>query len=254
MVAASVGFQCPECVREGSRSVRTPRTMAGGLLPARVGRVTFTVIGLNVAFFVVTLATGGTTGPFFEWGAMLARSATNGQGQVLTGVADGAYWRLLTAAFLHEGILHIAFNMYALYIFGPLLEKYLGVGRFIAMYVSVAIASSVVVYFLSAPNALTIGASGAVFGLFAVALVLLHHQGQNVQYLLVLLGLNAVISLTGNISWQGHLGGFLAGLILGAAFAYAPRDKRALVQVSVFGAMWVAIVVGVVVRTGQLSA
>lgn len=250
---ASVGFHCPSCVTEGAKTVRAPRTIAGGVVSANVGVVSFVLIGLNVAAYLVTLATGGNDGGFFQHGAMLPQSAINISGQELTGVDDGAYWRLLTAAFLHGSVLHIAFNMYALYLFGPFVEKALGTVRFIAAYLTTALVASVFVYWLSEPRGLTIGASGAVFGLFGMALMLLLRAKQDVTTLLVLLAINGAISLQGSISWQGHLGGFVAGCVLGAAFAYAPRDRKQLVQVAVFAAVWIAMIVAIVVRTGQLT-
>ena len=250
---ASVGFHCPSCVTEGAKSVRAPRTIAGGAIASRPGLVSMVLIGLNVAAFVLTLATGGNGGELFQHGAMLPQSAVNSSGDVLTGVDDGAYWRLLTSAFLHQNLLHIAFNMYALYLFGPFVEQALGRVRFIAAYLTTAIAASVFVYWLSEPRGLTIGASGAVFGLFAMALLLLLRAKQDVTTLLVLLAINAVISLQGNISWQGHLGGFVAGCVLGAAFAYAPRERKQLVQVLVFTAVWIGMIAAIVIRTGQLS-
>jgi len=239
---ASVGFHCPSCVSEGAKSVRTPRTMAGGAISAYDGLVSKILIGLNVVAYIAQLATEDKAGSVFQRGAMQSYA-----------VADGDYWRLLTAAFLHASLLHIAFNMYALYLFGPFAEKALGTVRFIAAYVTAAIASSVFVYWLEKPEVATIGASGAVFGLFGLVLVLLLKAKQDVRTLLVLLAINAVISLQGNISWQGHLGGFVAGCLLGAAFAYAPRDRRRAVQVAVFAVLWVAMVVAVVIRTGQLN-
>jgi membrane associated rhomboid family serine protease len=203
--------------------------------------VSMTLIGLNVVAYLVTLATGGQGGKFFENGAMWSY-----------GVADGDYWRLLTSAFLHESVLHIAFNMYALYLFGPFVERALGTWRFIAAYLTAAMVGSVFVYLLSDPRILTIGASGAIFGLFGIALILLLRAKQDVRTLLVLLAINAFISLQGNISWQGHLGGFVAGCALGAAFAYAPRDRKTQVQVLALAAMWIGIVVAIVVRTSQL--
>ncbi len=239
---ASVGFHCPECVSEGAKTVRAPRTVAGGAVSANVGIVSFVLIGLNVVAYIAQLATENKTGSVFQRGAMQSYA-----------VADGDFWRLLTAAFLHGSLLHIAFNMYALYLFGPFVEKALGTVRFVAAYFTTAIASSVFVYWLENPAVPTIGASGAVFGLFGLALMLLLKAKQDVTTLIVLLAINAVISLQGNISWQGHLGGFVAGCILGAAFAYAPRDRKQLVQVLVIGAVWVAIIVSTVIRTGQLS-
>ena len=254
MNQASVGFQCPTCVAEGAKTVREPRTAAGGLLPKQAGLVTMIIIGVNVAIFLVTYVTGRSSSEVFLQGAMLSESALAQNGEVLTGFAQGAWWRPVTSAFLHENILHILFNMYALYIFGPMLEQMLGVRRFVAMYLTTAIGASAVVYVLSNPFGLTIGASGAVFGLFAVALLMLIRRGQDVRFLLVLLALNAVLSLQGGISWQGHLGGFVTGAVLGLAFAYAPRDKRTIVQVGAFAVVWVAIVAAFALRTAQLAA
>jgi membrane associated rhomboid family serine protease len=250
---ASVGFQCPSCVAEGAKSVRAPRTIAGGAVSADVGMVSMVLIGLNVVAFLLTLATGGNDGGLFQHGAMLAESRPNANGELLKGVADGAYWRLLTSAFLHEGILHIAFNMYALYLFGPFVEHALGRARFIAAYLTMSVGASVFVYWLSEPFVLTIGASGAIFGLFGMALILMLKAKQDVSTLLVLLAINAFISTQGNISWQGHLGGFVVGCVLGVVFAYAPRDRRTQVQTVAMVAVWIGIVAAVVLRTSQLT-
>ncbi|MCW2838710.1 MAG: hypothetical protein JWR55_193 [Aeromicrobium sp.] len=240
---ASVGFQCPSCITEGVKSVRQPRTIAGGAISGREGIVSMILIGLNVAAYVVQVATGDVSGDVFQEGAL--------QGYA---VADGEYWRLLTSAFLHGSVLHLLFNMYALYLFGPFVERALGTTRFIAAYLTSAMAGSVAAYLLTDPVVGTIGASGAVFGLFGLALLLLLRAKQDVRTLLVLLAINAFISVAGsNISWQGHLGGFVGGVALGAAFAYAPRDRKTLVQVLVFAGLWVVMIGAIVVRTLDLT-
>ncbi|MCL3817161.1 rhomboid family intramembrane serine protease [Aeromicrobium wangtongii] len=242
MREASVGFQCPSCIAEGAKTVRQPRTIAGGTVSGTAGRVSMILIAINVAAYVAQLATGNRSGEIFQQGAL--------QGYV---VADGDYWRLITSAFLHGSLLHLLFNMYALYLFGPFVEQALGRVRFIAAYLTAAVAGSVTAYVLAGPLVVTIGASGAVFGLFAMALLFLLRAKQDVRTLLVLLGINAFISVAGaNISWQGHLGGFVAGAVLGAAFAYAPRDRRTLVQVAVFAALWIVMIVAIVVRSSEL--
>lgn len=240
---AAVGFQCPSCLAEGAKSVRQPRTIAGGAIPGRDGIVSMVLIGLNVVVFLLQLATGDTDGDVYQQGAM--------QGYV---VADGDYWRLLTSAFLHAGVTHLLFNMMALYLFGPFVERALGTVRFIVAYVTAAVVGSVFVYVLTEPNVVTIGASGAVFGLFGMALLLLLKAKQDVTTLLVLLAINAFISIAGsNISWQGHLGGFVAGVVIGAAIAYAPRERRQLVQVGVLALLWIAAVAAIVVRTSDIT-
>lgn len=253
MREAAVGFQCPACVESGKAKVRQPTTFAGAKLSAGAGTISLALIGINVVLFIAQLATGGKGSPLFLRGAMLGLTALDpDSGELLTGVADGGYWRLVTSAFLHSGVLHIAFNMYALYLFGPFVERILGTVRFIGAYLTMAVISSVFVYWLSNPLAITIGASGAIFGLFGMALILLIRAKQDVRMLLVLLVLNALISMQGNISWQGHLGGFAAGVALGAVFAYAPRAQRALLQVVTFAGLWIGVVAAVIIRTNLL--
>lgn len=246
MRTASVGFQCPDCVAEGSRTVRQPRTLGGGLVPGSAGRVTVVLIAINAVVFLI--ATAARTQEFFAQTVMLTECSPPACFGY-SGVDDGGWWRLITSVFLHTSVLHILFNMYALWLFGPLLERYLGYARFLALYLTCGVAGSVAVLYLSDPDRPTLGASGAIFGLFGAAMVILHARGENVSQLLLLLGINLVITFTvSNISWQGHLGGLAAGLALGAVFAYAPRGRRTTVQLLAFGALWVAMLAAVAVH------
>lgn len=250
MQEASVGFQCPECVQRGQKAVRSPRTLAGGAVPSRPGQVSLVIIGLNVAVFVLTDLVQNSAIP--AAGVMAAYDVLDA-GTIYPGVLEGGYWRLLTSAFLHAGILHIVVNMYALYLFGPFAERALGTRWFIATYLTMAVVASVFVYWLSDPRGFTVGASGAVFGLFGLVLVLLIRAGQDVRLLLVLLAVNAVISFRAEISWQAHLGGFLTGLAIGLAIALPARERRVLVQRAVMAALWVGVVGAVAVRTAVLA-
>lgn len=235
---AAVGFQCPSCVAEGVKSVRQPRTMAGGAVSANAGRVSFALIAINVAMFLGQLASAG--------------AVTIAGRMDVVGVANGEIWRLLTGEFLHANPIHLALNMFALYLFGPAAEHALGSARFVAAYLTMAVAASTLVYLLNAPP--TVGASGAIFGLFGLVFVLLLKSGQDVRSLLVLLVINGLISLQANISWQAHLGGFLTGVALGAVFAYAPRASRTLWQSLAFLAIWAVIIVSVVGHTAALTS
>jgi len=242
MRPASVGFHCPDCVAEGARTQRQPRTVGGGFVPQTPGRVTIALIAVNVVVFV--LARFGST-EIYAQTVMLPDCAPRRCG--VSGVDQGAWWRLITSVFLHTELLHILFNMYALWIFGPVLERFLGYARFLALYLTCGIAGSVVVLYFSPEGQGTLGASGAIFGLFGTAIIMMRARGMDVTSLLVLLGINLVITFTvPNISWQGHLGGLLAGLMFGAVFAYAPRAHRNLVQGLAFGGLWAAMIALVV--------
>lgn len=257
MHSASVGFQCPECVRAGRRTTRSPRTTGGGLLPSRVGTVTWSLIGLNVLAYVAMWVTPTEVKGWSEvehYGVLIPVGTTFSDVGHVGGVADGQYWRLLTAAFLHASILHILFNMYALAIFGPIMEQALGAVRFLALYFTTAIASSVTVYWLGPLHQPTVGASGAIFGLFGATFAVMTKRRLDLSPLIMLLLINLFITFAvPNISWQGHVGGLLSGLALGGALMYAPRKHRNLVQAAVFVAFWLGMIALVVARTNALS-
>jgi membrane associated rhomboid family serine protease len=148
-------------------------------------------------------------------------------------------WRFLTTTFLHSQgmILHLGFNAYLLWILGTQVEAALGRLRMLALFTVSALGGTVMVTLLSSRTELSwvtgvIGASGAVFGLAGAFLVMLRRLRRDPRQIIVFLVLNAVLGfVVSGISWQGHIGGFAAGAALGAVYAYAPRERRALVGV-----------------------
>lgn len=254
MRTASVGFQCPVCVAEGAAQTRTARTAFGGRVDIQTSALTVALIAINIVVFFAVRASGGITGDIGRRIVEIPDSSRYAPFLHFEGVAQGAYWQLVTATFTHFEILHLAMNMIGLWIFGSLLEHQLGRWRFLALYLLTGIVGSVAVYLL-APDAVTYGASGSVFGLFGAAFVLLRKQGRDVTQLLVLLVLNLFISFTvPNISWQAHIGGLVAGLALGGVFAYAPRDKRTLLHVAALSGLTLICIAVVALRTANLTA
>jgi membrane associated rhomboid family serine protease len=262
MRQASVGFHCPECVREGARSTRQPRTAYGGLRQSASGRATLGLIAANVVVFLLVAATGGSTSDLLTRLWLLPADSCGrrvpGLGCVeqIQGVAGGAWWQLLTTIFTHVDLWHIGFNMVALYILGPQLELLLGRARFLALYLLSGLVGSAAVYWLAGEHAPTVGASGALFGLMAALLIVAVRVRGNVQGLMVLVGINLVITVLGRgfISWQGHLGGFVGGLLLALVLAYAPRRHRTVWQVAGLTLVAVAVVAAVAARTLVLTA
>ena len=260
MHPAAVGFQCPDCVKEGARTTRQARTPYGGVRRAGGPLVTWVLLGLNVLVFLAISSTGGNRSRVLSTLGLLPTSVGfpdpgSAQGYyVARGVADGAYWQLLTAAFTHVEIWHIAVNMMTLYFLGPQLELVLGRLRFAALYLLSGLVASVSVYWLSPEASLTVGASGALFGLMGALLVLAFKVRGNVQGVLSFLALNGVITVLGAqyISWQGHLGGLVGGVLLGLVMVYAPRERRGLVQVMGTGLVLALILAAVFVRTVML--
>ena len=251
MRSASVGFQCPECVSEGNRSVRSARTVFGGQVTSGAARVTQGLIGLNVLVFLV----GAGVADRVERFGNLALALSAQPPPHLIGVSQGEYYRLVTAAFLHAGLLHILFNMFALAQIGPLLEQALGRARFLTLYLLSAIGGSVAGYVLAPPNQPSVGASGAIFGLFGAYYVVVRRLGGETGSIVVLLVINLAITFTvPSIDWRAHLGGLVTGAVLAAAFAYVPRGPRqTLLQVGAVAAVVVVLVVAVVLRTAQLT-
>jgi membrane associated rhomboid family serine protease len=258
MNPASVGFQCPECVKEGARSTRQGRTAYGGVRPATPGRVTLTLIALNVLVFVLVQATGGGNGTALPRLALIPVGdiyLVDGRPTMVDGVSDGAVWQLVTAMFTHVQLWHIGFNMLALYILGPQLEMVLGRARFLALYLLSGLTGSAFVYWLAEERSVTVGASGAIFGLMAALLIVAVKVRGDVQALLTLVAVNIVITVLGAgfISWQGHLGGFVGGLILALLLVYAPRERRTTWQVAGLSVFGVLLAVAVVARTLMLT-
>jgi membrane associated rhomboid family serine protease len=265
---AAVGFHCPTCVAEGAKATRSGRTPYGGLRPGNAGLTTKVLIGINVAVWLLILASGGAASRLVDLLALranglcavrdrgfdVAESACAGAGQWLPGVSDGAYWQLLTSAFTHVQVMHIAFNMLALWVLGPQLELAVGRLRFLALYLLSGLAGSALVYWAAAPFQSTVGASGAVFGLMGALLVLSVKVKANPQQILFWIGLNFVFTfLFPNVSWQGHLGGFLGGALIAAVLVYAPRPRRTFWQSLGLAAIAVVLLAAVVARTVALT-
>jgi membrane associated rhomboid family serine protease len=253
MIPAAVGFQCPECVREGAKTVAARTEFGGRSVMSSAGAVTKVLIAINVVMYGLQYLLGSRVDTNL---AMLPGPAIMSDGS-LVGVASGEYWRLLTAAFLHGGLLHIAVNMFSLYQIGPALERQLGRARFIAVYLISALGSSVAVYFFSRPNLLVVGASGAVFGIFGAAIVLWHKLGQDIRPAFVVLAINVVINLVGHnvLSWQGHIGGILTGVLVAGAIGYMPGkgESRRRNQWIAMGAFTAVLVLLVVIQTVRLQ-
>jgi membrane associated rhomboid family serine protease len=255
MNSASVGFQCPNCIREGARTVRSPRAPYGGSPSANPAFTSIGLIVLNIAVWLSIRADDGLIDKL----ALLPQSAVrvdpDGSRHVIEGVSGGAYWQLATSVFSHVEVLHIAFNMLALYFLGPQLEAILGRARFLAIYLLSGLAGSTAVMWLSHSNGQTLGASGAIFGLMGALLVVGLKLRANVQQLLFWIGINVVftVSASSYISWQGHLGGLVGGALLAALVVYAPRQRRAAFQWTGLAAFAIVCVVLVAARAAALS-
>ena len=268
MRPAAVGFQCPECVKEGARTTRSGRTAYGGLRPTNASATSAVLIAINVGVWIALVATGGFGSRLFN----LLALRPNGYcdfggpdqrdvpveactGTFLPGVVDGAYWQLVTTMFTHVSVWHIAFNMFALWVLGPQLELAVGRARFLALYFLSGLAGSAFVYWAGPEYGGTHGASGAVFGLMAALLIVAIKVRGDVRGILTWIAINFVITfLVAGISWQGHLGGFLGGLAIGAVLIYAPRGpRRTALQMFGLVAVGVLVVVAIAVRSAALA-
>lgn len=243
MNTAAVGFQCPECVREGNKTVRQARTTFGGRVGRNEGHVTKTIIGINVVAFVVQLVSDRFTIDY----AMFTPAV----------VFNDEYYRMVTSAFLHDPnfLLHIAFNMYALVAFGSQVERLLGGARFLALYLVAALGGSVATLLFASPATLSIGASGAVFGLFGAYFVMAHRLRADTSQIVVLIVINLAIGFAarGYINNWAHIGGLVVGAAVAFAYTRAPRGPRqALVQFGAAAAIAALLAVAAVVRVGDL--
>jgi membrane associated rhomboid family serine protease len=253
MRPAAVGFQCPQCVSEGSRSVREARTVFGGRVSGDTSAVAIALVVANVAVFLLGLLLGqGSLRAAF---GNVAGPVLIELGGEVVGVAIGEYYRLVTAAFLHAGVLHLLLNMFALATLGPPLEAALGRVRFAALYLLSALGGSVTAFLLAPAVTLSVGASGAIFGLFGAYYVVMRRMGGPTGSILGLLAVNLVITfLLPFIDWRAHLGGLVTGTVVAAALAYLPRSpRRGLLQALACAAVAGLLVVLAVLRRGALG-
>ena len=273
---AAVGFQCPSCVKEGSRTTRQARNRFGAISPGQPALVTKTLIGINAAVWLLILATGAASSAWVDRLELIPRGyclalahpgnvyrdvhtgalcSTFPDGSFVPGVADGHWLQLFTSMFTHVEIWHIGFNMLALWFLGPQLEQALGRLRFTGLYLLSGLVGSAFVYWFAPPESGSLGASGAIFGLLGALLVIAIKVKADLQQLLMWIGLNVAITVfgAGAISWQAHLGGFVGGAALAAVLAYAPRRSRTTWQAAGFGAVAVLVVAAVVIRTSILG-
>ncbi|WP_261566097.1 rhomboid family intramembrane serine protease [Frankia gtarii] len=251
MRPAAVGYHCPEEGRaEGERIApreHEPRTTLGGRAQlARQGLVTQILIGLCVVSYILQgapgLTGGGTSNRFTDDFAMIGFPIA----------ADDQYYRLLTAAFLHAGVLHILFNMYALYLLGFQLEAILGRVRYLGLFVAGAVGGNTLSYLLGDLYTASVGASTAIFAFFAAYYVIARRLRVDSRQILIVLGINLLITFSfSSIDKWGHLGGLAAGLIIGLIYAYVP-PRRAWAQAGGVVGMIVLLLVAAVVKSSTL--
>jgi membrane associated rhomboid family serine protease len=245
MTPTPVGMRCPECARQRTKVVRNP-TGAPGFESAPA---TYVLIAVNVIAYLIQIATGagGFSGGLTQFTVDFALFGPS--------VAEGEWYRLLTSGFLHAGLIHLGFNMFLLFFLGRLLEPSLGTPRFVVLYFASLLAGSFGALVVE-PNALTIGASGAVFGLAGATFVIARGRGMDALAgeigFLILFNL-AFSFISPRISVGGHIGGLIGGILCAAVIVAAekgtfgrnrlPLELAAMAAVGVlaaFGAIAVA--------------
>lgn len=215
--------------------------MSGGAIVDRP-MVTYVLIGINVLVFLLQLTTG-------------INETANQWGMWPVGVGvGGEWWRLLTAAFLHGSFLHIAFNMYVLFALGPTLERILGHSRYLVLYIMAAIGGGVASYAFSDLRTVSVGASGAIFGLMAALVVAGRRLRYDITQVLVLLAVNVVIGFfSAGTDWRAHLGGLVVGgLVAGIMVAPIRRHRTAIQTLGVVGILLILIAIAMW-RTAQIQ-
>lgn len=250
MTFGAVGIRCPDHAGVAGKPApsRRPAVRRGGAGLALHGAwVTQVLIGINAGIYVLQLLMGAginaNSGWIYEHGVLVS-SAIDSSGQ-LVGVAEGEWWRLVTAAFLHYGPLHLGMNMLVLWLLGQGVETYFGHARYALLYLVAGLAGSAGALVWS-PNALTVGASGAIWGIMGAALVLERRRiyvfGGQAMGLLVL---NLVITfLIPGISRGGHIGGLIGGALAALAFTSLRRSPAlATLSVAAIGVVAVAVAV-----------
>jgi membrane associated rhomboid family serine protease len=241
MTPTSVGMRCPECARERTK-VKTIRSLPSAPVATQA------LIALNVLVFVIETAAGsnlggGGSGTIYQHGALYGPLVAH----------QHEYWRLITTGFLHDGLLHILVNMFSLYFVGSALEPAIGRINFLAIYFASLVAGSFGALVFS-PMIPTLGASGAIFGIFGALIVLARNRGIPIWQsgLGVVLVFNLIFSVSfRGISVGGHLGGLIGGLIAGwAVVELAERRRKPAAALAVCALVAAASVVGAIAVAG----
>ena len=252
MTPAPVGHHCPTCVAEGKQEARRLRGRVARRRLVRPRSVTSAILAVNIGVFVLDaiLRATGSAETLLDLGAMVPLL-----------VADGEWWRLLTAIFLHIGILHLAFNSLALLVFGGLIEEAFGPVRMVALYFVTGFAASVASFTFGSPLVAAAGASGAIFGMLGAWLAFnlrrrsLSLARSNVQSALFLIGINLVFGFTvPGIDNLAHIGGLVSGIAAG--FVAEGIGRRGVRRASQLGGLALIAAIALVLavwRTSQLS-
>ena len=238
MVDAPVGYQCPECASPKNSNVIN---VANQSFLSKMPIVTRSILIACVAIFAVGLLTGGSI-----FGA-------KDFGMFPPAVAQGEWYRLLTATFLHAGLLHIAFNMYALYLLGPGLEYHLGTRRYAYVYFLAAIGASVTSYVFSDVAIVSVGASGAIFGLMTATMVIGRAIRADISQLATLLIINLLIGAVAHgIDWRAHLGGAAVGAAVAYVMVQADAKRNKNLEWAGLAGIAIALIGLTIMRTNEI--
>lgn len=242
MLAAPVGHQCPTCVEEARAEFRASGAGPVAVRARAAAPATRAILASIIGVFLIEAVVGGIRGGF---------SGPSGRQLIDLGalqpflIADGQWWRLFTAMFLHAGLLHIGFNGYALWLFGQLVEERFGSAWFVGIYLVAGLLASVTSYAFGPAAAVGVGASGAIFGVFGAFIAYNFRRRHLVQsaaalrWAMTLILVNALLAFAiGGIDWRAHLGGLVAGFAAGTvAEGWGSRQQRAIVRWTGFAAL-----------------
>lgn len=257
MIQAAVGYQCPECVKQAQREFR----QGPGRRRVRVSGLSATkllLVALLVGF-VAEIAKGGPNSVLEGPGGRTLLDLGAIQPYL---IADGQYWRLFAAMFLHQGLIHIAFNAYALWLFGTFVDDAFGTARFVLLFFVTGFLASATSYAFGEPAIIGVGASGAVFGIFG-AFIAYHFRRRDLaasaaslRWAMTMILLNAFLAFSiRGIDWHAHVGGLVAGFLAGYALeGFGRRQTRRLVAVLGIAALVVVGVALVVWRTNEIRS
>jgi len=265
MYPAAVGHQCPECVKEAKQEFHRPAQRVGTV--GRGWTLTNLLLVVLAGVYLLEVSAGGagdlfggpSTPTLVRLGASVGLFQSRGE---IVGIATGEWWRLISAMFLHAGLLHLAFNGYALYIVGSVVEQELGRWRFISLYFVTGLCASVAGYALAAPIIPSVGASGAIFGLFGVFFAYNFSRRQLAFYAArmrtmgTLIVINLVLTFTiPGIDWRAHVGGLVTGVICGLAVdGFGRRESRTATLIATMSVLVAAAIAVTVWRTADIRS